>query len=432
MPVARLCAVAMLLGAAALCTGCSIMPTTGPEIGEIYREGNPSDPERLPYTVVKVTPQVLDLLASWVPRIANAFTDRRPPQEIKLGIGDVVSISVFESAAGGLFIPAEASVRPGNFIALPNQNVDGKGNVSVPYAGAIRAAGRTPPEVAKAIVDVLKDRAIEPQVVVALVDQRTSMISVLGDVNNPSRFPASAAGERLLDAITRAGGPKSPGYDSWVMVERGGRRATAPFGALVYEPQNNIWVHPRDTIYLYREPQTFLVFGAAGTAGVQVINGGGLATQGQSGQQGQFVFDAWRISLAEGIAKAGGLNDTVAEPSAIFLYRGEIREVAERLGIDCSRFPGPIIPVIYNFNLRNPEGYFLATKFQMRNKDVIYMANATSVELAKVMNFFRLTVATVNDPIVAATNAYNLNIVQRTNNRFPQALSGAVPTQGSP
>ncbi len=429
---ARLCAVAMLLAAAALCTGCSIMPTTGPEIGEIYREGNPSDPERLPYTVVKVTPQVLDVLASWVPRIGNAFADRRPPQEIKLGIGDVVSISVFESAAGGLFIPAEASVRPGNFIALPNQNVDGKGNVSVPYAGAIRAAGRTPPEVAKAIVDVLKSRAIEPQVVVSLVDQRTSMISVLGDVNNPSRFPASAAGERLLDAITRAGGPKSPGYDAWVMVERAGRRATAPFGALVYEPQNNIWVHPGDTIYLYREPQTFLVFGAAGTAGVQVINGGGLTTQGQSGQQGQFVFDAWRISLAEGIAKAGGLNDTVAEPSAIFLYRGEIREVAERLGIDCSRFPGPIIPVIYNLNLRNPEGYFLATKFQMRNKDVIYMANATSVELSKVMNFFRLTVATVNDPIVAATNAYNLNIVQRTNNRFPQALSGAVPTQGSP
>ena len=77
------------------------------------------------------------------------------------------------------------------------------------------------------------------------------------------------------------------------------------------------------------------------------------------------------------------------------------REVAQRLGIDCSRFPGPIIPVIYNVNLRNPDGYFLATKFQMRNKDVIYIANATSVEISKALNFFRLTVATVNDPIVA-------------------------------
>ena len=279
----------------------------------------------------------------------------------------------------------------------------------MPYAGAVRAAGRTPPEVQQSIVDAIKNRAIEPQAVVSLVDQRTSLISVLGDVNSPSRFPANAAGEHLLDAITRAGGPKSQGYDSWVMVERGGRRATTPFGALVYEPRNNIWAHPGDTIYLYREPQTFLAFGAAGTSGTASLT---------AGQQGQLPFDAWRLSLAEAIGKAGGLNDQAADPAAIFLYRGEPREVAERLGIDCSRFPGPIIPVIYNVNLRNPEGYFLATKFQMRNKDVIYMANATSVEIAKALVFFRLTVATVNDPIVAATNAYNLNIQIRNNNRF--------------
>ena len=96
---------------------------------------------------------------------------------------------------------------------------------------------------------------------------------------------------------------------------------------------------------------------------------------------------------------------------------------AERLGIDCSRFPGPIIPVIYNVNLRNPEGYFLATKFPMRNKDVLYVANATSVEISKALQFFRLTVATVNDPIVAAQNAYSLNILAKTNNRFPVGLS---------
>jgi len=138
-------------------------------------------------------------------------------------------------------------------------------------------------------------------------------------------------------------------------------------------------------------------------------------------------FDAWRISLAEGIGKAGGLSDVLAEPSAIFLYRGENREVAERLGIDCSRFPGPIIPVIYNLNLRNPDGFMLATKFQMRNKDVLYVANATSVEIGKALNYFRLVVATVNDPIVAATNAYNLNIVARVNNRFPIGSSSSPP-----
>jgi polysaccharide export outer membrane protein len=391
---------------AGVLAACSIMPTTGPEIGEIHRSEQTSDPDRLPYALVKVNPQVVDGLATWAPRIANTFTDQRPPRQIKFGIGDTVSVSIFEAAAGGLFIPIEAGVRPGNFVTLPNQNVDPSGNITVPYAGAVRVANRTPAEVQQEIVNSLKNRAIEPQAVVALVDQRTSLISVLGDVNNSNRFPANAAGERILDAITRAGGPKSQGYDEWVMLEREGRRATAPFGALVYEPSNNIWVHPNDTIYLYKEPQTFLAFGAF-TA--NAISGG---------QQGIINFDAWRLSLAEAIGKASGLSDNTAEPAAVFLYRGETREVAQRLGIDCSRFPGPIIPVIYNVNLRNPDGYFLATKFQMRNKDVIYIANATSVEISKALNFFRLTVATVNDPIVAATNAYNLNLAIRANNRF--------------
>ena len=234
------------------------------------------------------------------------------PGEIRFGIGDVVSVTIFEAAAGGLFIPAEAGVRPGNFITLPSQAVDHNGNISVPYTSGIRAQGRTAPEVQKAIVDALKNRAIDPQVVVSLVDQRTSLISVLGEVRTPSRFPASAAGEHLLDTITRAGGPSGQGFDTWVMLERGRRREIVPFGALVYNPANNIYTHPDDTIYVYREPQTFVAFGA-------------------TGKQGQYSFDAWRISLAEAVGKASGLDDTKAEPGAVFLYRGEPRSVAERL-----------------------------------------------------------------------------------------------------
>jgi polysaccharide export outer membrane protein len=84
------------------------------------------------------------------------------------------------------------------------------------------------------------------------------------------------------------------------------------------------------------------------------------------------------------------------------------------MGIDCSRFPGPIIPVIYNVNLRNPDGYFLATKFQMRDKDVLYVSNATSVEIAKALVYLRLVVATVNDPIVAAQNGIILHNLIKT------------------
>ena len=102
------------------------------------------------------------------------------------------------------------------------------------------------------------------------------------------------------------------------------------------------------------------------------------------------------------------MNDAQAEPANVFLYRGETCPVAQQLGIDCSRFEGPIIPVIYNVNFRDPAGYFLATKFQMRNKDVIYVSNATTVNATKAMNFFNTVVGTVNNPIAAAENVYIL------------------------
>jgi polysaccharide export outer membrane protein len=385
-----------LLTIGALCAilaqgACSIIPTSGPASMDV-RAGQ-QDVESLPYAYVRLNPNVLNVLARHTPRLSTAFRDRRGPDVIRFGIGDIVSVTLFESGAGGLFIPIEAGVRPGNFITLPAQAVDSRGNIFVPYAGAIQAQGRTAPEVQNTIVAALKDRALEPQAIVSLTDQRASSISVLGEAVGSIRFPASESGERVLDAITRAG-LKAPGQDLWVMLERRGRRETVPFGALIYDPANNIYVRPQDTIFIYREPQTFLAFGATGS--------------GTTVTSRQFNFDAWRISLAEATAKAGGLNDTQADPRSVFIYRGETRDVAQALGVDCTPFTGPIIPIIYNLNLRDPAGYFLATKFEMRNKDVIYISNAESVDASKFLNYLRLIMATAQDPINFATSIYVL------------------------
>jgi len=388
------------------CTTNTWMPVAGPESWDVRQHNQ--DRDSLPYALVMVKPPVLDVLATSAPRLSQIFTDKRPAEVIRFGIGDTVSVTIFEAAAGGLFIPSEAGVRPGNFVQIPDQNVDPQGNITVPYAGAVRALDRTPAEVQQSIVAALRNRAIEPQAVVALRNQATSLVSILGEVNTPVRLPVSAAGEKLLDTITRAGGPKGQGFDTWVMLEREGKRATVPFGALVYEPANNIFTRPNDTIYVYREPQTFVAFGA-------------------SGQQGLFNFDAWRISLAEAVGKAGGLNDTLADPASVYLYRGESREVAERLGLDIARFEGPLIPVVYNINFRDPAGYFLATKFQMRNKDVIFASNAVGVEQAKVMNYIRLISATVNDPVVAAQNVVVLRNLLKAGPPTIGGLTGTGP-----
>jgi polysaccharide export outer membrane protein len=393
------------------------MPSSGPQDIDI-RTSQAGEPDSLPYALVKLTPEVVRVLGRYTPRLSTAFADRSPPKAFRFGIGDTVSVTIFEAAAGGLFIPAEAGVRPGNFVTIPNQAVDDHGTIAVPYAGNILAKGRTPAEIQRAIVGALNGRALEPQAVVSLVDQRTSLISVLGDVRAAGRFPASPDGERILDAITRAGGPATQGYDMWVSLERQRHRASVPFGALLYEPSNNIFVLPNDVIFLYREPQTFVAFGAVGGSAAAA--------------QGQFKFDAWRLSLAEAVGRQGGLNDALADPASVFLYRGETREVAEQLGVDCTRFQGPIIPIIYSVNFRDPSGYFLAQTFEMRNKDVIYTSNAASVQTTKFLSFLRTILATVNDPIIYATNGYALKAAIQGTQATTTVITTPTPITAAP
>ena len=318
----------------------------------------------------------------------KTFRERRGPAPvIRVGVGDVVQVTIFESAVGGLFIPAEAGVRPGNFVTLPPQQVNRSGNINVPYAGAIKAAGLTLGEIERSVESSLSNRAIEPQVLLSLVEQNATEVSVLGDVVvGANKFRIKQGGERVLDMVSKAGGIKFPGYDSFVTLQRGKKRATVYFPALVNHPDENIYVQPGDTIYVYREQQKFVAFGA-------------LATVGQTqGLTAQFAFDQEKLSLNEAIAKAGGLLDTRAHPGQVFLYRVEYRDALEKMGVDLKPFPPEqrLIPTVYRVNFRDPSSFFIAQAFPVRHKDVIYVANADSVEVVKFLDYARAVTSTVS------------------------------------
>ena len=126
-----------VFGLAALTAGCDtlLLPASGPNAVVIRSEGTWRGP---PYGLVPLRRRLCRSSTSLVPRtLTGIFGDHRPPPEIRFGIGDVLAVSIFEAAAGGLFIPAEASVRPGNFVTLPEiEPIDTKGFISVPLCGA--------------------------------------------------------------------------------------------------------------------------------------------------------------------------------------------------------------------------------------------------------------------------------------------------------
>ena len=416
MRISRVILALPLLTLVSALGGCGWMSVSGPAASDIM--AGQRDPASLNYAVVKLTPKVVEILAKNAPRLTGFMSNQRP-RDITFGVGDILSVTIFEAASGGLFIPAEGAVRPGNFVSIPNQPVDIHGNISVPYAGSIRARGRTQVEVQDAIVTALKNRAIEPQVIVSMVEQKTSMISVLGE-GRSARIPATAAPERLLDVISRAGLTSTAttttgaaGAETWVILERSGKRAIAPFGALIYEPVNNVYVHPNDTIYLYREPQTFLTFGAVGA-------------------QQQVPFGTWRLSLAEAISKSGGLVDAQADPSSVFLYRGEAREVAASMGIDVKPYEGPVIPVIYTINLRDPAGLFLASSFEIRNKDMLYVSNSLSVEATKFITYLNTLNSAIQTPISTVTSAYGLRNIVTGVGAVPSIVTTGTTTVVTP
>lgn len=345
--------------------GC--FPADGPLSSAVVTQASN---QAAPYALVKLSPEVVSLIGQRRKAGLGDLGGRGPSPQVVLGVGDVVSITIFEAATGGLFIPESSGARPGNFVTIPDQTVDNSGSITMPYAGSIRAAGRSIPDIQAEIVALLRDRAIEPQVVITLKEQRATLVSVLGAVRSPSQFPINPSGDRLLDVIARAGGPEFPGYDTYVTVQRGKREGTQHFQELVDNPGENIYVRAGDTVILAYQPRTFIALGA-------------------TGQNGQFKFEAENVTLAEAIGKAGGLLDDRADPTYVFLYRIENRDALERIGYDTTPFGGEAIPTIYLVDVRQPAGYFLASKFDVSDKDVLYLANAPTVNISKIFGFIR-------------------------------------------
>ncbi|MBV8472783.1 MAG: polysaccharide export protein, partial [Hyphomicrobiales bacterium] len=291
-----------------------------------------------------------------------------PAPEIKVGVGDQIEVTVFEAQAGGLFIPVDAGARPGNFVTLPNQLVDAKGYITVPYAGQIRALDRSTPEIQREINEKLKERAIEPQALVSIISQTSTQVTVVGDVVTPGKISINPAGDRVLDAISRAGGIKNPGYEEFVTLQRHGLKGTVFFMNLVSNPKENVFVAPGDTLYVFQYQRAFMAFGATGVSG-------------------QFRFLQENLTLSDAVGRVGGLIDNLADPGQVFVYRIEARAILEKMGVDVSAFPADWqdIPTIFRANFRDPSGYFAARLFPMRDYDLIYVDNADQVEIAKFL-----------------------------------------------
>jgi polysaccharide export outer membrane protein len=154
-------------------------------------------------------------------------------------------------------------------------------------------------------------------------------------------------------------------------------------------PSDNIYLRPGDQVSIEREPRTYSAFGAVD-------------------QKGRIDFGSANLSLIEAVAKASGLSNERADASGVFLFRFEPRATAERFARAPVQARGDLVPVIYRLNLKDPNQYFFAQAIAMHDRDVIYVADASTVALQKFLTILGAAFAPPNQAIGTAKSMNNL------------------------
>lgn len=384
----------LMAGAALTLSGCMV-PNDGPLTHEVLSAGADGKAYEIPQTklvfdVVSIDQRVANSVNAGTRQgFASTFGLGSGGSTPVIGVGDRLEVTIFEAGPDGLFSTSERKSTSIPVVVQP----DGHGQI--PYVGSVRFAGMTIDSARSTIVDALKAKAVEPDVIVAMADNASRTVSVQGAVNKSTIVPLGLNGLHLSEVLAMAGGASKPPYDTYVSLKRGGRSRSVLLQTIIDNPRDDIYVKPDDQIYVTFDPQTF-------------------SALGQTEKTGKIPFNAAKLSLVEAAALAGGGNVGTADPKGYFVFRYEDESVYRSVVGDdrfrdlISRGMAPDgegrYPIVYRLDLGATQSYIVAQNFPVRNKDVVYMARHVATDLAKFLSI-----------ISSGSNAaYNITRTART------------------
>jgi polysaccharide biosynthesis/export protein len=358
-----------------LLAGCStFFSSIGPSRSDI--EHSAAERPLPPIQLIDVNEEVTQRLAAQRSRhLFSEVLSNRPDQLQPIGAGDFLVVSIWEATPATLFGSTQVSPigipSPSLPTTLPEQPVDGEGCITVPFAGRIPAAGKTLPDIAAEIKQRLAKKANQPEVLVLLTRNLSSTVTVVGEVTTSTRVPLTAAHERLLDALAFAAGVKQPINKTTIQITRGANVYALPLETIIQDPKQNVSLQPGDVVTALFQPLSFTALGA-------------------SGKNDEINFETQGISLAQALARSGGLIDTRSNPSGVFIFRLEPKSAqAGSAQADSQPAPttaGGLVPVVYRVDLKDPRSLFWIQSFPIKDKDVLYVSNAPVAELQKFLN----------------------------------------------
>lgn len=349
--------------------GCVGLPASGPLASRVTAEAGERPAGGVGYSLVDITESINAALTDEEVRDRDAaFADVRPATP-RIGVGDALSVTIWE-IGGGLF-GAQATLgqtsQASRGATIADAVVEQDGAITIPFAGRVEVLGLTPSEAEGRIVRALSEKTVEPQSLVSVVKNVSNSVTVGGEVGAAARLPLSVKGDRILDALAQSGGVRIPVSEAVVRLTRGDTSLSIRYDDILDNPAENYYLLPGDTLTVLREPRSFTAFGAV------VSNA-------------QVPFPTKTIMLDEAIARVGGLNDQRADPRGVFIFRYERAETLRKLGATfASAADASEAPVVYRLDFKDPGSYFLARRFLVKDKDMIYVANARMTEIQKFL-----------------------------------------------
>lgn len=366
MPITKLGVSKLALLAVVAFTASCDQPRSGPGKSEIFagsvmRQGNAF--------IVSVTPRVSQVTKA-TPALGFSHGLRNasllPADTIRSG--DIVTLSVYENVTEGLLAGTET---PGAL--LEELQVDADGFIFVPYAGRIRAAGQTPDALRRQLTRQLDEQTPDPQVIVRRTSGDGTTVSVLGAVTTQGVYPIERPTRSLTAMLAQAGGVNVRPEIAQVRVTRGRQQDTVWLQDLFDHPQLDIALRGGDRILVEADQRSFTAMGA-------------------TGRTERITFDSRTVSGIEALASVGGLDPSRADPTGVFVFRDEPPEIANALLgrndlIGDQRF-------VYVLDLTAPTGMFEARDFAIRDKDTVYVTEASAVGWARTIASLTGTLAT--------------------------------------
>ena len=355
-------------------SGCQALtkwqPSSGPTKKTIE---NQIDTENSGLTIIDIDNRIAFLTSQSIPvRRFSDFYKSSSTFNNTISAGDVVDVSIWEAPPALLFGTASdiSGLSGSKEVKLPEQMVDNKGQITIPFVGKISVSGKAPEQVQTMIVKGLTKKANNPSAVVRIAKNNSADVTIVGEVTNSTRMPLTGKAERILDALAAAGGTKHPSSRISVQLNRRGQSVEMPFDAIIKDPRQNVILQKGDVVSVNYQTKSFTVLGA-------------------TAKNTEIDFEAGGISLMQALARAGGLNDNRADARGVFIFRQESANILtpqQRAALPMQLQYASEVPVIYRLNLKEPINYIVAQNFAIKDKDLIYVSNAPGVEFRKFIS----------------------------------------------